>query len=79
MKGGNCMVKWFEEAPFWLKVIFALPLLDIVWGVFRIVKGATKGDNGLIAIGVVWVILGGPILWIVDMVSIIIKKHPIWA
>ena len=38
------MVKWFEKAPVWLKVVFALPLLDIIWGIFRIVKGATKGN-----------------------------------
>ena len=40
MKG---MVKWFENAPLWLKIIFALPGLDIIWAVFRIVKGAAYG------------------------------------
>lgn len=73
------MVKWFEKAPVWLKVIFALPLLDIIWGIFRIVKGATKGKPGLIIIGIIWVILGGPIFWLIDIISILIKKHPVLA
>ena len=73
------MVKWFENAPLWLKIIFALPGIDIVWAVFRIVKGVTKKDYGLVLIGVLWILLGWLALWIVDIVSIIIKKHPILA
>ena len=76
MKG---MVKWFENCPLWLKIIFALPGLDIIWAIFRIVKGAAYGKIGLVLIGILWIILGWAILWIIDIVSIIIKKHPIWA
>lgn len=73
------MVKWFEKAPVWLKVVFALPFLDIIWAIFRIVKGVTKKDFGLVLIGILWIILGWGILWIIDIVSILIKKHPILA
>ena len=73
------MVKWFEDAPLWLKIVFALPGIDIVWAIFRIVKGVTKKDYGLVLIGVLWILLGWLALWIVDLVSIIIKKHPILA
>lgn len=76
MKG---MVKWFENAPIWLKIIFALPGLDIIWAVFRIVKGAAYGKIGLILVGILWILLGWAILWIIDIVSIILKKHPILA
>ena len=76
MKG---MVKWFENAPLWLKIIFALPGLDIIWAVFRIVKGAAYGKIGLVLIGILWILLGWAILWIIDIVSIVMKKHPIWA
>ena len=76
MKG---MVKWFEDAPVWLKVIFALPGLDIIWAIFRIVKGAVKKDVTLILIGVLWIVLGWALLWVVDIVSIILKKHPVLA
>ena len=73
------MVKWFENCPIWLKVIFALPGLDIIWGIFRIVKGAVNNKIGLILIGILWIILGWAILWIIDIVSILVKKHPILA
>ena len=73
------MIKWFESAPLWLKVIFALPGLDIIWAIFRIVKGATKGKIGILIAGIAWLLLGWAILWVVDIVTIILKKHPIWA
>jgi hypothetical protein len=73
------MVKWFESAPLWLKVIFALPGLDFIWAIFRIVKGVTKGKIGLVLIGIAWLLLGWVILWVIDIVSILIKKHPILA
>ena len=76
MKG---MVKWFEDAPIWLKIIFALPGLDIIWAIFRIVKGAATGKIGLVLIGILWILLGWAILWVIDIVSIIVKKHPILA
>lgn len=75
----NGIVKWFESAPLWVKIIFALPGLDIIWAVFRIIKGAAQGKLGLILIGILWIILGWAILWIIDLVSILIKKHPILA
>ena len=76
MKG---LVKWFEDAPVWLKIIFALPGLDIIWAIFRIVKGAVKGKISLVLIGILWILLGWAILWIIDIVSIIIQKHPVLA
>lgn len=76
MKG---LVKWFDNAPIWLKIILALPGLDIIWAVYRIVKGAAYGKIGLVIIGILWILLGWAILWIIDIVSIIIKKHPVLA
>ena len=40
MKG---FVKWMDEAPLWLKIVFALLVLDLVWAVYRIIKGVAYG------------------------------------
>ena len=45
MKG---FVKWMDDAPLWLKIVFALPVLDIIWAVYRIIKGAAYGNISLI-------------------------------
>ena len=73
MKG---FVKWMDNAPLWLKIVFALPVLDIVWAVLRIVKGAAYGKLSLIIGGILWIILGWIILWIIDIVCICIWRDP---
>lgn len=73
MKG---FVKWMDNAPLWLKIVFALPVLDIVWAVYRIVKGAAYGKLSLIIGGILWIILGWIILWIIDIVCICIWRDP---
>ncbi|HNZ78324.1 MAG TPA: hypothetical protein PLH44_00965 [Bacilli bacterium] len=59
-------VKFIDDLPLVLKIILALPGLDgIFYGIYRICKGH------LIA-GIIWIILGIPILWIVDLITIIL-------
>ena len=69
-------VKWMDNCPLILKIIFALPGLDLIWAIYRVVKGAAYGKLGLIVAGILWIVLGWAILWIIDLVSIIVWKQP---
>ena len=69
-------VKWMDEAPLWLKIVFALPVVDIVWAAYRLVKGAVKGEVATILGGVLWIVLGWLALWLVDLVCICVWKKP---
>lgn len=69
-------VKWMDNCPLILKIIFALPGLDLIWAIYRIVKGAAYGKVGLVIAGILWIILGWAVLWIVDLISIIMWKKP---
>ena len=73
MKG---FVKWMDNAPLWLKLIFCLPVIDIIWAVYRIVKGAAYGKILTLIAGILWIILGSFILWLVDLICIIIWRKP---
>ena len=67
-------VKWMDNAPLWLKIIFALPVIDIMWAIYRIVKGAAYGKILTLIAGVLWIILGSTILWLIDLISIIVCR-----
>ena len=67
-------IKTIDNLPWILKLLLCLPIVDIVWGLYRIVKGTIKKDTTLIVAGAVWILLGGVILWLVDLVSIIMWK-----
>ena len=68
-------VKWMDKAPLWLKIVFALPVLDIVWAIYRLVKGIVKKDAMPIIGGILWILLGWAALWIVDLVTLIIWRE----
>lgn len=76
MKG---LVKAFDDLPWIIKLIFALPGLDgILWGIYRIAKGLSTNNTTLVIIGILWIVLGFAILWIIDIVSILLNKKLVW-
>ncbi len=69
-------VKWFDDAPWWLKIVLALPVLDLAWAIYRIVKGIANGKVSLIVAGILWILLGWGILWVIDLVCVLVWKEP---
>lgn len=60
-------VKFIDDLPYIMKIILALPGLDgIFYGIYRIAKGR-------LLIGILWIILGFAILWIIDLISVILN------
>ncbi len=76
MKG---LVRAFDDLPWIIKLIFALPGLDgILWGIYRIAKGLSTNNMTLVIIGILWIVLGFAILWIIDIISIVLNKKLVW-
>lgn len=69
-------VKAMDNLPFILKLILALPGLDIVWGIYRLVKGIAKKNLFLTIVGILWIIPGAVICWVVDLITVIINDRP---
>ena len=67
-----------ENFPLWLKVLLAIPMLDIIWVVYRLVKSASKQNIVGIILAVVLIIIGIPFLWLIDIISLLICNHVLW-
>ncbi|MFA6368704.1 MAG: hypothetical protein WCX10_09140 [Bacteroidales bacterium] len=58
-------VKFFDGLPLIVKIILCLPGLDSIFaGIYRICKGH-------IIAGIIWILCGWAILWIIDIVNLI--------
>ncbi len=69
------IVKAFDGLPWILKLILALPGIDgIAYGIYRIAKGIDKKDNTILIAGIIWIIVGWALLWIIDLVTVIVYK-----
>ncbi len=71
------LVKAFDELPWILKIILALPVVDgLAWGIYRVAKGLSKNDFLLIIIGIVWIVGGIFIFWLIDLITILLYQKP---
>jgi len=59
------IVTFFDGLPLILKLFFALPGIDgIAYGIYRIAKGN-------LILGLIWIVLGFFLLWVIDIYSIL--------
>lgn len=69
---------WMDSRSRLVKILFCLPIVDILWGIYR-VGGAIVNKNWLhLVLAIVWVIWAGFIGWIFDLVFIIIFGRICW-
>ena len=76
MKG---FIKAMDEMPFIVKLLLCLPVLDIVWNIYRICKSADKNNNTGIVLGIIVLLLGSfTVVWLFDLICMIVKKEILW-
>ena len=49
-------IKAMDNLPFIAKVILCVPALDIIWAIYRIVKGITKESLVQLIVGILWIV-----------------------
>lgn len=75
MKG---LIKWFDDAPLLVKIILALPVLNITWGVYRLCSAITSGNVLQIVLAIILLVAGPTVWWIVDIIAIILTGRILW-
>ena len=69
-------VKAMDGLPWIVKIILALPGIDgFAWGIYRLLKGISSNNMTLIIAGIVWILVGWAILWILDLFTLITQKN----
>ncbi len=72
------LVKAFDKLPKLVKIILALPILDIVWAIYRLCKSISKGNVLGIVLGIILLVVCPTIFWIVDIITIILVDKVLW-
>lgn len=70
------LIKAMDRLPKILKLILCIPVLDIVWAIYRIIKGLVKNDSFLLVLGILWIIPGAVFAWVFDLVTVLLYDHP---
>lgn len=72
-------IKAFDNLPKIAKIIFALPFLNILWAIYRIVKGACTENSTMLIVGIIWIVFGCTITWVLDLVFLLMDKQPLFT
>lgn len=75
MKG---LIKAFDGLPKWLKVILALPVLNIVWGFYRLARSISKGSVLGIVLAVIMLFVCPTLFWVVDIITLVLMNRVLW-
>ena len=69
-------IKLMNGLPWIAKIILCIPVLDIVWAIYRIVKGVAKKNNVNVIVGIIWIVGACTLTWLFDLVTTILYGHP---
>jgi len=67
-----------KDLPLIVKLILALPVLDLFWGIVRILRSADKNNTLGIVLGIIMLFVGAAIWWIVDFICILLTGDIVW-
>ena len=70
-------IKTFDDLPIWAKILLALPVVDLVWGLYRLFK-SIKNQHSVGIILAIVLILFASFWFIVDIVSLAVQGKVIW-
>ncbi len=74
----DSLVKTFDDLPWIVKLIFCLPGLGLIWGIYRTCRSIVKNNVLGIILGILTIPLGGVILWLIDFICVIVNKNVWW-
>lgn len=75
MKG---LIKAFDELPLIVKVILCIPMLDIVWSIYKICRSVDKSNIVGIVLGVLTIVPGAFFIWIIDLLTLLVNGKVWW-
>ncbi len=73
------IIKALHDLPMLAKIILALPALDVVWVVYRLLRSLDKNNILGVVIAVLGIFVGLPWLWLVDIICIVLKGDVWWV
>ena len=72
------LIKSIDNLPKLIKLILAIPALDIIWVVYRLMRSLVKNNTLGVVIAVVLIIVGMPWLWLIDLICIALNDKVWW-
>jgi hypothetical protein len=71
-------IKAMDDLPLILKVILCIPMLDIIWSIYKLIKSVDNGNVFYIILGILVIFPGAAFIWIIDLITVIVSGKVWW-
>ncbi|MDE7263948.1 MAG: hypothetical protein K2N64_04745, partial [Anaeroplasmataceae bacterium] len=68
----------FDELPLLIKAVLCIPMLDVVWSVYKIARSVEKNNILGIILGILTIFPGAFFIWIIDLVTLLLVGRVWW-
>ena len=70
-------IKAIDNLPWIVKLILCIPVLDIVWTIYRLVKSIDAQNTLGIVVSII-LFFFAPFVWLIDLICVIVNKKVWW-
>ena len=71
------LIKSMDNLPWLVKLILCIPVLDIVWNVYRLLRSLVANNVIGIVVSII-LIIGAPVVWLIDLLCVFFNKKIWW-
>lgn len=71
-------IKAMDDLPLIVKIILAIPALDIIWNIVRVCRSAAANNFLGVILGILLIVVGIPFMWLVDIISLVCLNRVLW-
>lgn len=72
------LINAVDNLPWIVKIILCLPVVAVVWSVYRLIRSISAGNVLGIVLSAVLLVAGPSFFWIIDLVCVLVKKNVWW-
>ena len=69
------LIKKVNSLPLIVKLLLCIPLVEIFYGICRVINQLSKGNILLLVLAVLTIIPGAAFMWLVDLICVLLNGH----
>ena len=69
------LIKSINNLPLIVKLLLCIPGLEIIYSVCRVINGLAKSNVLYVVIGILTIVPGAVLMWLVDLIWILMTGH----
>ena len=71
----KAFIKTVNSWPLIVKLLLCIPLVEIFYGICRIINQAAKGNILMLVLAILTVVPGAAFMWLLDLIWVIATGH----